>query len=134
MTQLYVSETPGSVYSLGHHTHWCITEWLRYSTKHYQGKATSGATKCALQTLSMCWCILNNSLSSLVSTSIAYQRPWLPCAIYLISLMCMGRCEGRVCPRRVLPYLGMVGRFRGDDPRLVPYFIPEHGLIDPFFL
>ncbi len=40
-----------------------------------------------------------------------------------------------------LPYLGMVGKFRCDDPpfwefsiRLGPYFIPQQNLIDTLFL
>ncbi len=44
-------------------------------------------------------------------------------------------------PRRVLPYLGMVGRFHGDDPPFLrfsillgPSFMPHHDLIDPIFL
>ncbi len=45
-----------------------------------------------------------------------------------------------VLHRRVLPYLGMVGRFRGDDPflrfsiQLGPYCMPQHYLIVPLFL
>ncbi len=42
---------------------------------------------------------------------------------------------------RILPYLGIVGKFDGDDPhffkfliQLGPYFIPQHHPIDPFFL
>ncbi len=41
----------------------------------------------------------------------------------------------------VLSYLGLVGRFGGDDPRLWdflirlgPYFIPQHNPIDPLIL
>ncbi len=40
----------------------------------------------------------------------------------------------RVGGGAVLPYLGMVWRLRGDDPRLGPYFIPQHNPINPLFL